>query len=59
LNSVRIENAKKLLKDDCYSIYQVSGMVGYANVQTFIRIFKKIEGITPGEYRKMNESFLT
>ncbi|HBG76581.1 MAG TPA: hypothetical protein DDW86_06450 [Clostridiales bacterium] len=30
--------------------------VGYTNVSSFIRKFKKIEGITPGKYRELIQS---
>lgn len=54
LNKVRVKKAKLILNDYDANICEVSKQVGYLNVQTFIRVFKKCEGITPGEYRKIN-----
>lgn len=48
---LRIENAKKLLKDSYLKIYEISEQVGYKNERYFSRIFKDFEGITPNEYR--------
>jgi two-component system response regulator YesN len=54
INDVRVEQAKALLGDDKLTIYEVAGCVGYNDVNAFIRIFKKVEGITPGKYKEMN-----
>ena len=51
---VRVDYAKELLKNDKYTVFQVANMVGYSNDIGFIRVFKKLEGITPGKYRQMN-----
>lgn len=52
ITKVRLKKAKELLKD--YSnIEQVSKAVGYSNIRTFMRAFKKIEGITPGKYKEI------
>lgn len=51
LMKLRIENAKKLLKDSYLKIYEISEQVGYKNERYFSRIFKDFEGITPNEYR--------
>lgn len=48
----RIQTAKILLQETDYSIYQVADAVGYSNYSYFTRIFKKIEKITPQEYKK-------
>ena len=32
---------------------EVAERVGFYNVSTFIRVFKKAEGITPSQFRKM------
>ncbi|WP_208414851.1 helix-turn-helix domain-containing protein [Paenibacillus castaneae] len=52
LTEYRLEQGKKLLKDDSRSLQNISEAIGYNDVHTFIRYFKKYEGITPGEYRK-------
>jgi len=51
LNKVRIEKAKELLKDSSMSLSEIASQVGYSNAGYFNRIFKKIVGITPGQYR--------
>ncbi|MDF2921440.1 MAG: hypothetical protein K0R57_354 [Paenibacillaceae bacterium] len=52
INTVRVEKAKALLADDKMTIYEAAGTVGYRDVNAFIRIFKKVEGITPGKYKE-------
>jgi len=54
LTKVRIEKAKELLNNRGISINDISTAVGYIDVSTFHRRFKKNCGITPGEYRKQN-----
>lgn len=51
INSLRIKEAKKLLINTDLCIKDLAQLVGYNNDQTFSRIFKKLEGVTPGEYR--------
>ncbi|MDF2650461.1 MAG: hypothetical protein K0Q73_6266 [Paenibacillus sp.] len=52
---VRMEQAKLLLNEDSSdSIQDIAGKVGYSHAITFIRVFKKWVGTTPGDYRKMN-----
>lgn len=52
LTSIRIEEAKELLKDSSISMKEVSSAIGYADPNYFSRIFKKITGITPSEYKE-------
>lgn len=47
LKIVRITRSKELLKEDKYTIEQISEMVGYSNSRTFARSFKAITGVTP------------
>lgn len=54
LNIVRIENSKEYLKKVDYKIYEISKLVGYKNPKHFSKIFKKIEKITPVEYKLKN-----
>jgi YesN/AraC family two-component response regulator len=48
----RILKAKELLAEKHLTIKQVGERVGIENQNTFIRVFKKIEGVTPGQYRE-------
>lgn len=49
---IRIRHAKRLLAESELSVLQVAQRVGYATDIGFIRVFKKLEGITPGKYRE-------
>ena len=48
----RTEKAAELLLKRKYSVNEIAELVGYSNVSTFRRIFKKIKGVTPKEYTK-------
>lgn len=50
--SKRIYNAEILLQDSTYNITEISEIVGYDNPLYFSRIFKKVKGLSPSEYRK-------
>lgn len=53
LNERRIEVAKQLLlSDENHSVSEVAAMVGCNSAMTFIRMFKKHTGISPGEFKK-------
>lgn len=47
----RIAKTKQLLEQTELSVADISEEVGYGNAQQLIRVFKKLEGLTPGEYR--------
>lgn len=51
--SKRITVSKKLLRFSDKKIDEIASDAGFGDAQYFCRTFKKIEGITPGEYRKM------
>jgi AraC-like DNA-binding protein len=51
MNAMRIMDAKQLLSTTDLSIKNIAVNLGYNNDQSFTRFFKKIEGMTPGEYR--------
>lgn len=53
IHSTRIDAAARLLKHTTKSISEISVRVGYTNQWTFFRNFKQINGITPGEYRRI------
>jgi AraC-like DNA-binding protein len=52
INRSRLAEAKSLLKHNKLTVNEVAGRVGYADVSTFVRTFKKFEGMTPGAFQK-------
>ena len=48
----RMDKAKEMLRDPSVKLAEIAETVGMGNVQSFIRIFKKYEGMTPGQYRE-------
>lgn len=53
VTKVRLEEAKRLLKDPKYNINEVAQAVGYTDSSYFCKVFKKYEGgITPGDFRQ-------
>ncbi|MDF2718942.1 MAG: hypothetical protein K0R28_5867, partial [Paenibacillus sp.] len=52
LNEVRIKKAKELLRTSSVQVREIAIKVGYVNVTSFIRMFKKVTGMTPSDYRK-------
>ncbi|MGG1516008.1 helix-turn-helix domain-containing protein [Paenibacillus oryzisoli] len=53
---IRVEEAKRLLVESSDSVQSIAERVGYLQVISFIRTFKKSEDMTPGEYRKLNQT---
>ena len=51
LNQLRIEKAKQLLLDTDMTIKQIASEVGYYNLQSFNRFFRKYEGMPPSSYK--------
>jgi two-component system response regulator YesN len=49
---VRIDEAKRLLLTIDLSITAVGASVGYDDVTTFERVFKRLEGVCPREHRR-------
>lgn len=56
LNRLRIDEAKRLLTETSQIIRDIGNKAGYDSDKNFIRVFKKYEGITPGQYRKIHGS---
>ncbi len=52
LTRVRMEAAKKLLKETTLSIVAIASEVGYEDASYFSKVFKKATGISPNQYRK-------
>jgi len=51
INLIRIQEAKSLLLDEKLKCEDIAKMVGYRNIQSLKRYFKKFEGLNPLEYR--------
>ncbi len=49
----RCETAKKLLECEALSIEQVAKQLCFSNIYNFSRFFKRVEGVTPGVYKKI------
>jgi two-component system response regulator YesN len=54
INSVRLAEAKKLIHTG-QKLEAISEKVGFGSLRTFMRVFKKYEGITPGQYKEALE----
>ncbi|SEM03026.1 transcriptional regulator, AraC family [Chitinophaga rupis] len=51
INAERVKMAKQLLADAHNDLRAVSNLCGFSDVNYFIRVFRKLEGITPGAYQ--------
>lgn len=51
LNSYRINIAMRLLEQKVHSVNEIAVMIGIPDSKNFTRVFKKIVGMTPTEYK--------
>ncbi len=54
LQDLRMEDVKRQLKETEKPIKEIVVQVGYLDVANFTRKFKKLVGVTPGQYRDLN-----
>lgn len=52
LNSMRINKAKQLIKTSLYTFSEICSLTGFNDLYYFSRVFKKVTGLTPTEYKK-------
>lgn len=52
LTEYRVDKAKKLLRNPLVNVRDVSNAVGYADSNYFTKVFKRMTGQSPTEYRK-------
>ncbi|MFC0272871.1 response regulator [Metabacillus herbersteinensis] len=52
LNKIRIEEAAKLLINRSIPIAEISEIVGYSDHSYFCKVFKKLKGLSPSQYRR-------
>lgn len=58
INSLKIKEAKKLLREGNYNLTEISNMLGFSSLHYFSRMFKKQQGISPSEYVRTIKSRL-
>lgn len=49
---LRLDAAKELLTGSSAKIYEIGKRVGYSDIKHFCKLFKKVVGMTPTDYRK-------
>ena len=52
LNRVRVDKSKSLLLSSTMSNTEISGLVGFEDQSYFGKVFKRVTGVTPDQYRK-------
>ena len=55
LNEIRIEHACTYLQQNYLKTYEIAYKVGFNDEKYFSKVFKKIKGQSPSEYRKANQ----
>ena len=55
ITDLRIQRAKELLMDTNQTIQEIASEVGYNSQTYFCKVFKKIVGVSAGEYKKWEE----
>ncbi|MDQ1912553.1 AraC family transcriptional regulator [Paenibacillus sp. GD4] len=56
VNITRIKEAERLLRETDWSVTQVSEHCGFENFSHFGKVFKKLSGLSPRAYRKLERS---
>ena len=53
LTQIRLEESEKLLAETNLSVKEIAAMVGYLDEKYYSKLFKKMTGIKPTEYRRI------
>jgi AraC-like DNA-binding protein len=56
LRNIRVDNGKKLLRTTSLPTAQIAISCGFQSPHHLIRSFKKVTGLTPGEYRRSEKA---
>ena len=51
-NNLKIAESKKLIREEQFSVSEISDMLGYSSIHIFSRAFKKAVGFSPTAYKK-------
>ena len=54
---IKIQVEQDILKSDQVSVQEVADKLGYKNLESFTRIFKKVTGATPTEFRENPKNY--
>jgi AraC-like DNA-binding protein len=57
LNNLRIQLASSMLRHTAFKVTEIMDRVGFTDDAHFIRVFRKLSGCTPAEYRKQFGSY--
>ena len=52
LCAIRVEESKRLLLSTDYPLSAIASSMGFADQSYFCKVFKRLTGITPGQYRR-------
>ena len=52
VNSYRVERSVSMLEDKNYSISETALQNGFESLSYYVKVFRSVMGMTPGEYRK-------
>ena len=58
LTDIRIEHARRLLRETEMKNYEVAQACGFANATYFSTVFKSVCGLSPSAWRKEQEEHL-
>ncbi|MFD0711993.1 helix-turn-helix domain-containing protein [Paenibacillus sp. GCM10027626] len=50
---IKMNEAKRLLAQTHMKVYEIAEAAGYQDARHFVKTFKEVEGMTPGQYRKL------
>ena len=56
ISTIRINHARKLLAETSATVDQIAHECGFYDQSHFTKIFKRMRGITPGEYRRRHRT---
>lgn len=57
LNKLRIEKSKRLLLQTDLQLVNIAGLSGFEDQSYFTKVFKRVTGISPNQYRKSGADF--
>ena len=55
ISRIRVNRASSLLRHSSLSVQEIAAQCGFTDGNYFTRTFKKLQGITPNEYRKSSQ----